>query len=155
MPFAITLCLDAISASVVEEMWGTLAAQGIDADCTQLGYMPHVTLAIYPDDAPVDRLRVALEQAAEHWRALPITLSGLGIFPGPSSIVWAAPVVTSDLLASHAALQAALPELQVHPHYQRNAWMPHVTLSGALSDPGQAITALVPFWRPASCYLHR
>ena len=48
-----------------------------------------------------------------------------------------------------------LPELQVHSHYQRNAWTPHVTLSGALSDPGQAIAALVPFWRPVSGVLNR
>ncbi len=33
--------------------------------------------------------------------------------------------------------------------------MPHVSLSGALSDPGQAIAALVPSWRPVSGVLNR
>ena len=107
MAFAITLCLDATSASIVEDTWNILAARGIDGGRARLGYMPHVTLAIYPNDTSIDRFQAILEQAAERWGALPIVLSGLGIFPGPSSIVWAAPVVTSDLLGRHAAIQGA------------------------------------------------
>jgi hypothetical protein len=49
MQFAITLRLDPISAVPIEAMWRRLAADGIDADRLQLGYAPHITLAIYPD----------------------------------------------------------------------------------------------------------
>jgi hypothetical protein len=81
MPFAITLRFDSSSASALEEMWDPLSVAGIDSDRVQLGYAPHITLAIYPDDAPVLRLQAALEQVGRHWDALPVTLSGFVPFP--------------------------------------------------------------------------
>ena len=76
------------------------------------------------------------------WRALPISLSGIGISPGLSSIIFAAPVVTLDLLA----LQTDLVDgtgLPVHPHYRPGTWVPHVTLMGLVLDPGRVVTALL------------
>jgi 2'-5' RNA ligase len=133
---------------VISEFLGTLAAHGIDADRHELGYAPHITLATYPDDTPSDRLCGALDQVAHCWEPLPISLSGFGIFPGPPASLWVAPVVTSALLERHAALHAALAELQPHAHYRLGAWVPHVTLSGALNDPDRALAAVLPLWRP-------
>jgi 2'-5' RNA ligase len=155
MPFAITLRLDPISAVPIEAMWRKLAADGIDADRDQLGYAPHITLAIYPDDTPVKRLRTALEDTVRNWEALPVSLTGLGVFPGAATILWVVPVVTPELLARHQAIQIALSDLQVHAHYRPGAWVPHVTLSGALSDPGPALAALLPNWRPLAGFLDR
>jgi 2'-5' RNA ligase len=155
MPFAITLRLDSTIASAVEEMWKTLAAKGIAADRYLLGYAPHITLAIYPDDAPSDALQAALRQVATHWKAMPVTLSGFGIFPAPTVGFCMVPVVTSGLLACYAALQAALPELEPHPHYRANTWIPHVTLSSTMRDPIDAIAALLPLWRPLNGFLDR
>jgi 2'-5' RNA ligase len=153
MPFAITLRLDPISAVPIEAMWRQLAADGIDADRDQLGYPPHITLAIYPDETPLDRLRSALEDTCRNWQALPVRLSGLGAFPGDHTILWAVPVVTAELLARHQAIQAALPDLSVHAHYRPGAWVPHVTLSGALPDPGPALMALLANWKPVTGFL--
>src|SRR6185295_17529553 len=100
------------SAATVEEMWNALAAEGIDADRQQLGYAPHITLAIYPDDSPPDVLRTALQRVVRRWEALPITFGGFGIFRGPPAILWLVPVATPVLFAQHAELQASLPELQ-------------------------------------------
>src|SRR5438093_5815330 len=108
MPFGITLCFDPPSSATISKMWEALAVSGIDTDRHQLGYAPHVTLAIYPDDAPVDQLKAALRRLAQDWDALPVTLSGFGIFPSSSVAIWAAPVVTPELLARHAAVRAAL-----------------------------------------------
>ena len=155
MPFAITLRLDPISAVPIEAMWRKLAADGIDADCDQLGYAPHITLAIYPDETPVKRLRTALEDTSRNWEALPVSLSGLGAFPGDRTVLWAVPVVTPALLARHQALQTALPDLEVHAHYRPGVWVPHVTLSGALPDPGPALMALLSNWEPITGFLDR
>ena len=155
MPFAITLRLDPVSAAAVEEMWRTLADAGIDADCRDLGYVPHITLAVYPDDSPPDLLGNSLRLIAADRPAFPVTLSGIGIFPGRSSIVWAAPVVTPALLAWQAAILHALPDLAIHPHYRTDAWVPHVTLSGAVTDPGRAVSALSGGWRPVSGHLQQ
>ena len=155
MPLAVTLRLDTAGAAPVEAMWCLLAERDIDHDRHRLGYGPHVTLAIYPDATPVEPVAVALERLAATWDALPVTLAGFGVFPGPPSILWAAPVVTPELLERHAALQAALPAVSVHPHYQPGAWVPHVTLSGPLSDPGRALAVLTPGWNSISGHLSR
>lgn len=148
MPLAVTLRLDPAGAAPLEAMWRKLAERDIDHDRHRLGYGPHVTLAIYPDETPVAPISAALEQLAPTWNALPVTLAGLGIFPGANSILWAVPVVTPELLDRQEALQSALPDLAVHPHYRPGAWVPHVTLSGPLSDVGRALAVLTPAWQP-------
>lgn len=146
MPFAFTLRFDSVSAASVEDM--VRAVCGEDADGH--GYAPHITLAIYPDGVYVDRLRAAFADVTVQWRAQSVTLSAIGVFPGPLSIVWAAPVVTSALLSLHASVIAALPDLLVHPHYRVGAWVPHVTLADAVSRPDDALGNLVPRWRPVT-----
>jgi hypothetical protein len=153
MPFAVTLRLDPVSAALVENLWRTLAATCIDTDRQDLGYAAHITLAIYPDDVSADALLAALKPITACWHAPPVTLSGIGVFPGASSILWAAPVVTHDLLGLHASLSDALPDLPVHPHYRRQAWVPHVTLTGPLPDPEPARSVLQQHWRPVSGFL--
>lgn len=148
MPFAITLRLDLASSDLIKNIWRVLAAEHIDTDRHQLGYPPHITLAIYPDDVSSDILRNVVDRMGEHPNDLTVTLGGIGIFPGPTSILWAAPVVTWDLLAVHARVAEALPGLPIHPHYRPNAWMPHVTLTGAIPNPASALRALLPQWRP-------
>jgi hypothetical protein len=150
MPFAITLRLDPVSAASVEVLWRVLADRGLDSDRYELGYAPHVTLAIYPDEVSRDVLRARFERVTASWGALPVALGGFGVFPGAASILWLAPVVTRELLVRHEMVCDALPDLPIHPHYRRDAWVPHITLSGALPDPDQAIAALLPLWRPIS-----
>ncbi len=148
MPLAITLRFDPDSGSVFEGMWRALAMAGIDTDRQQLGYAAHITLAIYPDETSVERLRSGLARVADPWGTLPIAMAGFGVFPGTFSILWAAPIVNPELLARQTELQSELAGLPVHPHYRSGAWVPHVTLSGALRDPGRALAVLIPQWRP-------
>jgi len=136
-------------------MWRKLAADGIDGDRDQLGYAPHITLAIYPDETPVHRLSTTIEAICRTWEPLPIRLSGLGAFPGDGTVLWAVPVVTAELLARHRTIQTAFSDLNVHAHYRPGAWVPHVTLSGTLRDPGAALTALLSNWKPITGFLDR
>ncbi len=116
MPFAITLRFDPDSVQAIDRLWDALAAAGIDSDRQKLGYAAHVTLAIYPNETAVERLRAAVDRVGNLWDTLPIALSGLGLFPGPPAILFAAPVMTSALLARQAELLALLPDLPMHPH---------------------------------------
>lgn len=154
MPFAITLCLDPASAGVVEAMWRTLHERGIDSDRHRLGYPPHISLAICPDDARRDRLDAALALASD-WSALPVTLSGLGIFAAATSILWVAPVVTAELLARHAAILGALEGEEIDPYYHAGVWVPHITLAESLADPAAAVAAVLPMCRPVPGLLDR
>ena len=81
MPFAVTLCFDSTSARLLEDLWRTLAEQQIDSERHQLGYAPHITLAIYPDGTQAGLLAEALERIAPTWAALPVALAGFGCFP--------------------------------------------------------------------------
>ena len=155
MPLAITLRFDPDSAASIGRLWDALAEAGIDRDRQALGYSAHVTLAIYPDEASVSMLVAAVERVARLWTPIPITMFGFGVFPGPPAILFAAPVTTPALLDRQKVLTDALSDLSVHPHYQRNRWVPHVTLSGPLRDAGIALAALLPLWQQVAGRLDR
>ena len=148
MPLAVTLCLDPAAAGRVERLWQALFDRLGEDDTRSLGYRPHVTLAILPDSAPLAPLDAAvriLATAAE--AAIPITLSGLAVFPGTPPVLWAAPAPTRRLLALHARLLAALDTLPVHPHYRPGAWVPHVTLAkNSRADAHALLQAALPAW---------
>jgi hypothetical protein len=62
MPLAAALRLDDAAAAPVSALWRALAEAGVDDDCLRLGYPPHVTLAVWPDDAPVGALQAAVDR---------------------------------------------------------------------------------------------
>lgn len=138
MPLALTLRLHEDAAAPVQRMWERMAARGLSTDSLDLGYPPHLTLAIHPDGtAPA-----ALADAAACWgEARPITLASFGLFAGTPAVLFLAPVPDPGLLAAHAALHTRLPP-GGHPHYAPGAWVPHVTLAKDLADPARAIAVL-------------
>ncbi len=136
------------AAAPVLAMWRALAESGVDDDCLRLGYPPHVTLAVWPEEAPVGPLDAAVARCGAEWGALSVAFAGFGVFPGTPAVVWAAPVVTEALLARQAALVAAVPGVPCHEHFRPGHWVPHVTL-GQTDAPGRALEALAPLWRGA------
>jgi 2'-5' RNA ligase len=149
MPYAVTLRLDANAAAHVRRLQAVLAADDL------VEYAPHVTLAVYPDDSRIDALQRTVEALVAQWSALPVEFAALGVFPGPESVLWVAPVVTAELLRRNAELVAALPAAS--PHYRGGGWVPHVTLAQPLAEDraAAAIAALVPVWQPFSGLLDR
>jgi 2'-5' RNA ligase len=149
MPYAVALRLDDAAARRIEAMRRALAERGVADDALRLGYPPHLTLAVCPDGIAAADLGAAVAEVSSAWHPLPVTLAGVGAFPGaPSaSVVWLAPVPTADLLARHASLLARLGDLPVHGHYRPGAWVPHVTLLAAqATSAARAIEALAPLW---------
>jgi 2'-5' RNA ligase len=126
MPYALTLGLDPNASQQVRSIWQLLADQTGDEGVLQRGYGPHITLTVLHDSLPADLVMDRIDGTVASWECLPIVLAGIGIFPGPSPVVWAAPVVTERLVALPA--RSAWP-VKRPPHYLPGAWMPHVTLS--------------------------
>jgi 2'-5' RNA ligase len=155
MPFAITMPLDAQSAPRVVALWRHLADAGCGDGMLRLGYTPHVTLAICPDDTPEPTLRAALTQIARTCAATSLTLASLGTFTGPPATLFLAPVVTAELLALHATTLATLAAVEVSPHYRSGCWVPHVTLAEELPAPGTAIAALAEIGLPIPACVER
>jgi 2'-5' RNA ligase len=155
MPFAITMPLDAQSATRVVALWRHLADAGCCDGMLRLGYPPHLTMAICPDHTPQPKLRSALAQIARSCAATPLTLASLGTFTGPPATLFLAPVVTAELLALHATTLAALAAAEVSPHYRRGCWVPHVTLAEELPAPGTAVAALAGISLPIPARVER
>ena len=146
MPYAVTLRFDPDSARTIDTWWNALAAAGIDDDCRMLGYAPHITLAIYPNDTPVQTPIEAMDHLAPLWTSLPVALSGFGVFPGLTSVLFAAPIASPSLLARQAQWLTAVPDLPIHQHYRTGHWVPHVTLTAPLRMPDRALSTLLPLW---------
>jgi 2'-5' RNA ligase len=146
MPLAVTLRLDDETAAAVKRMWHALAEQTGDDDALRLGYAPHLTLALMPDDSSAaDAERVVLDLAGT-WNALPLTLAGFGVFPASPPVIWVAPVVTGSLLAYQSALHAALHPIPIDAHYHVGAWVPHVTLTQGAKSSARAVEAVSSVW---------
>ena len=146
MPYAVTLPLDADASARIRRMWRALAEQAGADDAIRLGYVPHVTLAVLPDDAPISEVEEAVSRAAAGWTTFSVVVAGLGVFPGTPPVVWAACVVTAGLLVRHASLCAALTSFGIHPHYLPGQWVPHVTLCQEGPSSARAIEVVTPLW---------
>jgi 2'-5' RNA ligase len=155
MGYAITLRLDATAAVTVEAMWHALASRNLTVEALSLGYPPHLTLAVFAEDANPERLLAAARECAGHWPKTPTTFASLGLFAGPPSTLFLAPIVTPELLARHATLLTLVAGEPIDPHYQRGQFVPHVTLASDLTDPAVAVAALNPLPLPVTAILDR
>ncbi len=152
MPYAITLRLDDASADQVRHVLTALA--DVADDVLQLGYAPHLTLAVYPEASDPAMLQAALRRI--RWPSQPIAFPALGVFPGSPAVLWLAATPSAELLRRQAELVAAAPGADAY--YQPGKWMPHVTLAQELADThaaGAALAALSQAWRPISGHLNR
>jgi len=143
MPLALTLRLDDATAARLDAL--RLAARD-PGDPPHHGYPAHLTLAVLPDGL-VAEAEAALQRATAGWQPMPLRIEGLAVFPGPMSVLWAAPVVTSELLRCQAALCTALAGLPLDPHYLPCAWVPHVTLrEGGTAPVAEALGRALTLW---------
>lgn len=154
MRIALTLRLDDAAARSVEELWQGLAAAGIARDMLDLGYAPHLSLAVAEEESA---RHPDLAQMLPDGEALRVRFAGLGVFPGLPACCWIAVVPCGRLLEAQreavAALQGAL-----HPHCHPTAWMPHVTLTAGLQDGARLAHGLAWLherFRPATATLDR
>lgn len=159
MPFAVHLELDPQSAAELGPI--TARIERIAPDALTPGRVKaglHVSLAVYEtlDPKPFAEL---LEGFAQDRRACAIKLSSLGLFPGPSSVVFVAPVVSAELLALHKDFHqlTASSNKECWPYYLPGNWVPHVTLGEGLNpgEAGEVVAGAARSWRPIAAMLHR
>lgn len=131
MPYVVQLDLGA-GASRIAELCDALdpAVETV----RRLGDVPHLSLAIY-DELNVDACAVRLGAFAETLQPLTLRLAGIGVFAAATHVLYAAPVVTQELLTLHRRFHDSFapPGAACHEHYRPGAWVPHVTLALNLS----------------------
>jgi len=126
MAYALCLRFDAEIEAAVTAVWEALAAGGAGGSMLQLGYPPHLSLAVLDDEPPLAVVEAALEAVADA-AELDVQLGGVNRF-ADTSIVWLAVDGGAALHDLHRRLQRQLPTSQVREHYLTDAWVPHVTL---------------------------
>jgi 2'-5' RNA ligase len=148
MAFAVSLLFDPETAAAISARWDLLAATGISRSMLDLGYKPHVTLAVY-DELIVDRMIAALDGVFGHVDQLAVTLTGVTTFGTGSGVCYAALAPSPELMRLHAAILGAIGEA-CRPHYQTGSWTPHCTLATGISDADmtRANAILDRDWRP-------
>jgi 2'-5' RNA ligase len=157
--FAVTLDLDPHSAAALAPLIDAVErADPAAATPRRAQVAPHLSLAVYERLAAA-AMTVSLQRFAETQPAISIQLASLGLFPGPPSVLFAAPVVSAELLALHRAYHQATwaSGPRCWAHYLPGSWVPHVTLGEGLQTAtvpaavGNAIAA----WQPRPAVLDR
>jgi 2'-5' RNA ligase len=130
MPFGVMLYFDDQTEKTILNIWRTLADNNQSSGMLGAGLRPHITLAIY-EDLDCQPCENELVKITAKTASLPLQLTHLGIFTNPEPVIFAAPLVTEELLAFHKDLQSRLANEGKNPNelYKPDKWVPHCTLS--------------------------
>jgi len=128
MPYALTLPLDRYAVIHVQQVEQALAGSTRADHLLQPSEAPCLTLAVFPDCAPICDIWAAVLREAETWSAIDLVLDAIGESSGRPRTVWLASVKSEALDGFHSLLIAALRGFIVHPYYLPDRWMPQITL---------------------------
>ncbi|MEH2494416.1 2'-5' RNA ligase [Bradyrhizobium sp. AZCC 1678] len=132
MAYAVSLLFNAEMADAVSARWQRLADAGFSRSMVDLGYHPHLTLAVY-DELAVEAASAALDRVFDNVERIPVTLTGFSTFGAGSGVCYAALASSPDLVRLHATIVTAIGET-CRPHYQAGRWTPHCTLATGMTD---------------------
>lgn len=142
---------DRESEAAMREVWRVVARAGGSNTMLGLDYPPHLTL-LMAERLDFERTRGGFMHLAAATRPLEIALSGLGIFPGQSGVLYLAPVVTRELLDLHACYYSLVSQYADPPteYYRTETWVPHITVGYGLTPEaiGAAVQALMSVQLP-------
>lgn len=131
MVYVIEAFFDPATDAAIRAIWQGLGERGIASPGDEPVARPHITLGVYGgiDSHVAARLLAALAAG----RDVPVTFGSLGLFP-PSAreaVVFAAPVVSAELLALHLRTGDLLTGSvqDPAPYYAPGQFVPHCTLT--------------------------
>lgn len=136
MPFAIELYFDEAADAAVRHIWQAIAAAGIRSPMLEAGYQPHISLAVYDNDAlDLAGLKQTLNSFVATLPPFFVDLANIGLFPTNEGVIFLGATVTQKLQQVHAGFHAAFIEFarDLRPYYQVNHWVPHCTLAYGFS----------------------
>lgn len=133
LDIAVELFFDPASDRGIRRIWRRLAAEGVSSFMEDMGSRPHISLAVY-DELDINLARQRLTEFAAAVGRFRLRLSALGQFPG--GVVFAAPVVTEELLALHSEYHRRHDDWtgKEWDCYLPGNWFPHCTLAMDLPE---------------------
>ena len=128
MPIAVTLAATERDADPLLRLWDEASQFEPAPSMRALGYVAHITLGIYDDDA-AEEVDVAAMALFAHRDAIRLRFRVLACFDGTSPVLYAAPDPSAPLLDLHGTLQALMAPESCHAHYRPGSFVPHSTLA--------------------------
>ncbi len=122
--------LDPAATAQIHAIWAEMqAAHGIGEAARRVPW-PHLSYHIAPRYDPV-ALEAGLRALARETRPFEIRATGLGIFTGPTPVLYLAVTRSPALSGLHAKAWAACNAAAEDPSplYAPNVWVPHITLA--------------------------
>lgn len=142
MAIGVALRLDGVAETLVKQIWESLDEAGIENDAFQLGYAPHLTLAVWPD---ASTSKVAEVEALKEAKSIPLQFEGIGRFEVERPVIWLRPSRSTSLLAMQDVV--ARGSVSPGPLYLPDTWVPHVTLfQGPAEDAKAAAEVIERMW---------
>ena len=113
----------------VEELWQMLADE-CDLTGIQTTPYPHFSWLV-GGDFDWDKLEETLRKIARETEPLLVNTGGIGIFSGPSPVIFIPVVRTAQLTTLHQRIWDAIQPIGIDlsPYYSPKHWMPHITLA--------------------------
>jgi hypothetical protein len=142
MGYAVELYFDEETTARVGALAGRIHAAYGGIDLSDLGFIPHISLAGY-ETVAVEKLEPILAELACQTPRFGLQLGAIGLFPTGQGVVYLAPVVTGHLLDLHErfSAQATAAGQTAHPYYQPGNWIPHCSVAHDLT-PDQVTQAV-------------
>jgi 2'-5' RNA ligase len=134
--YAILSDLSGVALEAVLDQWDRVE-QRFGLRRVRASTLPHITYAC-GQDARLAELQERLAAAAAQIEPFTVSLNGIGVFEGPSPVVFLRVEATPALERVHSLVASAVRAagMDLIPHYHAGHWTPHVTL--AVGDLGPA-----------------
>ena len=130
MPYGVMLYFDDQTEEKIIKVWKALAENNLSSNIFDSEIRPHITLAIY-EELDCQPCENELVKIAAKTASMAIQLTHIGIFTTPEPVLFAAPLVTKEILNFHKNLQVRLSGNGKNPWelYKPGKWVPHCTLA--------------------------
>lgn len=159
MTYPVVMLVREADAPRITRVWDMLAEGGYSTDQVRFGYPPHVTVALFTDEAKPEVLSETLKKTIAGWKPLPVTFDSIAILPRSVAPLLARPNVSSSLLAANNEIcRRVSPDLDlIVPYSKPDVWQPHTTLARDIHSNvrGKAIEAVLKEWKPFETTLDR
>ncbi|TRB17112.1 2'-5' RNA ligase family protein [Rhizobium rhizogenes] len=127
MPYGISLKSCNATAVEILRLWDEASIFEPKGSMRELGYPPHVTLAVF-EQWPGD-VSAILTEVFSAQEKLPIIFDAVKYFDSEAMVLWAKPRSDHALSYLHDRLHRHFDPLSCHEHYRIDRWVPHCSLA--------------------------
>lgn len=130
------------AAGKVLDLWAELDRE-LGLRAATISPLPHFSYQV-ARDYDLDVLAEVVEKVARGGRALRVQTAGLGVFAGPSPVLYVPIVRSPELARFQVAVWSAcsVAATKLDQHYHPASWIPHVTLAAGDTTPASTAAAI-------------